>query len=223
MNGDGLRNWDSGGDWRDWVTRCPSRRRLAGGLAIADAFGIAAAVAVIAVSLVSRHAVGGVDLLWIPGALLLAAGQVWAIAVGMARRPPGVGRKWLAESGAGRFVGRDLGSYFGPLDRRITRTVTVLFYLGALSFITSIFFTWHGTPGAPGGGCAYRLVDHASYTCVSKTVYGLAGGAVQRIAAGVFLSFYAIHLYAALASRADAGTRPTVSSRRSPPRSVPDQ
>jgi hypothetical protein len=57
------------------------------------------------------------------------------------------------------------------------------------------------TPEGPGGGgCAYRLVSHAVYTCVSKTAYNLAGAGIQRIAAGIFLSFYVMHLYAALAS-----------------------
>jgi hypothetical protein len=44
------------------------------------------------------------------------------------------------------------------------------------------------------------LVSHAVYTCVSKTAYNLAGAGIQRIAAGIFLSFYAMHHYAALAS-----------------------
>ena len=51
-----------------------------------------------------------------------------------------------------------------------------------------------------------RLESHGVYTCVSKSAYDLAGAGEQRIAAGIFLSFYAMHLYAALAS-GQAGRR----------------
>jgi hypothetical protein len=187
----------SPGDWRDWLTRSSSARRLAGILAAADAAGIATTITLIAASLIrGRAASAGV--LLVPGILLLAAGQVWAILVAMARRPPGAGRRFLA--GGGRSVSQDLRWRFGAVDRRVTRTVAALCVTGFLSFITAIFFTWQGGPAGPGGGCAYRLMSHGVYTCVSKTAYDLAGAAEQRIAAGAFLFFYAIHLYAALAS-----------------------
>jgi hypothetical protein len=48
-----------------------------------------------------------------------------------------------------------------------------------------------------------RLTSHGDYTCVSKTVYDLAGAGYQRMAIGIFLAFCALHLYAAL-----AGSRP---------------
>ena len=51
-----------------------------------------------------------------------------------------------------------------------------------------------------------RLESHGVYTCVSKSAYDLAGAGEQRIAAGIFLSFYAVHLYAALAN-GQAGRR----------------
>jgi hypothetical protein len=191
------------GGSRDWLTRSPSARRLAGSLAVADTAGIAIAVTLIAASLIRGRSAGGTGVLLGPGILLLAAGQVWAMLVANARRPPGTGRRSLADAGRGRSVSRDLSSYFGPLDRRITRTVVALCVIGFLSFITAIVFTLNGGPAGPGGGCAYRLVSHDVYTCVSKTDYDLAGAAEQRIALGIFLFFYAIHLYAAL-----AGARP---------------
>ena len=189
----------SSGDWRDWLTRSSSARRLAGILAAADAAGIATAVTLIAASLI-RGRPAGAGVLLVPGILLLAAGQVWAILVAMARQPPGAGRRFVAGAGGGRSVSQGLSLLFGALDRRVSRTVAALCVVGCLSFITSIFFTWQGGPAGPGGGCAYRLVSHGVYTCVSKTAYYLAGAAEQRIAAGIFLSFYAMHLYAALAS-----------------------
>lgn len=187
----------SPGDWRDWLTHSSSARRLAGILAAADAAGIAVALTLIAASVIGGRPTGGTGVLLVPGILLLAAGQVWAILVAMARRPPGAGRRFV---GGGRSVGQDLRSLFGPVDRRVTRTVAALCVIGFLSFITAIFFTWDGGPAGSGGGCAYRLMSHGVYTCVSKTAYYLAGAAEQRIAAGSFLLFYAIHLYAALAS-----------------------
>jgi hypothetical protein len=189
----------SPGDWRDWLTCSSAARRLAGILAAADAAGIAATIALIAASLIrGRAASAGV--LLVPGILLLTAGQVWAILVAAARQPPGADRRFLAGAGRGRSASQDLRSLFGPVDRRVTRTVTALCVTGFLSFITAIFFTWDGGPAGPGGGCAYRLMSHGVYTCVSKTAYYLAGAAEQRIAAGSFLFFYAVHLYAALAS-----------------------
>lgn len=156
--------------------------------------GIAVALALILASVIRGRPVDGTDALVAPGALLLAGGQVWAILVAEARRPSSAG------TGRGRSISQDLSSYFGPLDRRITRTVAVLCVIGFLSFITSFYFTARGGPAAPGGGCAYRVASHGVYTCVSRTSYDLAGAAEQRIAAGVFLFFYALHLYAALAS-----------------------
>jgi len=176
----------SPGDWRDWLA------------------GIAVVLTLIAASVIGGWPTGGTGVLLIPGIVLLAAGQVWAILVAMARRPPEAGRRFSAGASGGRPVSQDLRVLFGPVDRRITRTLTALCVTGFLSFITAIFFTWDGGPAGSGGGCAYRLVSHGVYTCVSKTAYHLAEAAEQRIAAGSFLFFYATHLYAALASgRAD--------------------
>jgi len=188
------------GGWRAWLTGSESARRAARCLAVADTAGIAVAVTLIAASLVRGGPAGGTGVLWVPGILLLAAGQVWAILVITARQPPGTGRRFRIETGQARSISRDLRAYFGPLDRRVTRTVAALCVIGLVSFITAIFSTRHGGPAGPGGGCAYRVASHGVYTCVSKSAYDLAGAGEQRIAAGIFLFFFAVHLYAALAS-----------------------
>lgn len=188
------------GGWRDWLAGSPSARRMARCLAVADTAGIAVAVTLIAASLVRGGPTGDTGVLWVPGSLLLAAGQVWAILVIKARQPPGSGRRSLAKAGRGRSISQDLRAYFGPLDRRVTRTVAALCVIGFVSFITAIFSTRHGGPAGPGGGCAYRVASHGVYTCVSKTAHDLAGAGEQRIAAGIFLFFFAMHLYATLAS-----------------------
>ena len=82
----------------------------------------------------------------------------------------------------------------------MTRTVAALCVTGRASFLTAIFVTGHGMPAGPGGGCAYRVASGGVYTCVSKTAYDLAGAGEQRMVAGIFLFFFAIHLYAALAA-----------------------
>jgi len=188
------------GGWRDWLARSIAARRLAVSLAVADSVAIAIVVTVIAASVIRGRPAGGVQYLLAPGILLVVAGQVWAVLVITARRPPRTGRRLLAGPNRGRSISEDLISSFGPVDRRVATIVGALCVIGFLSFITAIFFTWQGGPAGPGGGCLYRLEGHGIYTCVSKSAYDLAGAAQQRIAAGPLLFFFAIHLYAALAS-----------------------
>jgi hypothetical protein len=189
------------GGWPAWLTGSPSARRVSGCLAVADTADVAAAVTVIAASVVRGGPASGADGLLGPGIVLLAAGQVWAILAIKARKPPGSGRRWPVR--VGLSIGGDLRAFFGPLDRRVTRTVAALCVTGWASFLTAIFVTGHGLPARPGGGCAYRVSSGGVYTCVSKTAYDLAGSGEQRMVAGIFLFFFAMHLYAALASTRD--------------------
>lgn len=181
-------------------TGFPGGRRAARILAVADGTAIAIALALIAATLILGRPIGGVALLLGPGILLLVVGQVCAIVAMRARRPRRTGRRFRPSVGRRRSISGDLSSYFGPLDRRVARAVGVLSVIGFLSFITGIIFTLRGGPAGSGGGCAYRLQGHGIYTCVSKTAYDLAGAALQRMVAGIFLFFYAMHFYAALAS-----------------------
>jgi len=179
-------------------TGSPSARRVARRLAAADAAGIAVAVTLIAASLVRGGPAGGAGVLVDPGILLLVAGQVWAMLVIWATQPPGSVRRSLA--GRGTTVSQNLHAYFGPVDHRVTRAPAALCVIGFVSFFTGMLSARQGGPAGPGGGCAYRLQNHGAYTCVSKTAYDLAGAGVQRIACGIFLFFFAMHLYVALAS-----------------------
>ena len=192
----------------------PGGRRGARTVAVADGVAIAVALALIAATLVLGRPLGGVSLLLGPGVLLLIVGQLYAIVVIRARRPPRTGRRFPRDPNRGRSISGDLSSYFGPLDRRVTRVVAALCVIGFLSFITGIFFTFHGSPAGSGGGCAYRLSAHSIDTCVSKTAYELAGAALQRMVAGIFLFFYAMHFYAALASSRSPQPEATYAGRR---------
>jgi hypothetical protein len=194
-----VRHASDPGGWGYWLTHSPGARRLAGCLAVADTAGIAVAVTLIAATLVRGRPIGGTWILLPPGILVLGAGQVWAILLIKARRPRGTRRRDWPRPASGS-ISRDLNLYFGPLDRRVTRTVAALSVTGIVSFITGIFFTLRGDPAGPGNGCRYRVAGHGVYTCVSKTAYDLAGAGDQRIVAGIFLFFVALHLYAALAS-----------------------
>jgi hypothetical protein len=194
------------------VSGFPGGRRGARILAVADAVSIAIAVTLVVASLIVARPIGGVALLLGPGILLLIVGQVAAIVVMRARRPSRTGRRSSSGLGRRRSISGDLRSSFGPLDRRVTRAVGVLSVIGFLSFITGIIFTFHGGPAGSGGGCAYRLQAHGIYTCVSETTYDLAGAALQRMVAGIFLFFYAMHFYAALAS--SKAPQPNVGARK---------
>jgi hypothetical protein len=192
----------------------PGGQRSARVLAVADAIAIVVALVLIIATVAIGRALGGVDLLLGPGILLLIVGQVCAIVVMRARRPPRTGRRHPRGIRRQRSIGQDLNRYFGPADPRATRVVAALCVIGVLSFITGIFFTFHGSPLGPGGGCAYRLSSHGVVSCVSQTAYELAGAAQQRMVAGIFLFFYAMHFYAALASSRSA--QPTAPSGQGP-------
>ena len=197
-----------GGGWREWLARDPAARRVADVLTVADAIGIAVTVTLIAATAILGHAVGGLTLLLVPAIPLLVAGQLWGILVGIARRPPGGGRR--ARAGATGSPVDSLRMLFGPVDRRVARAVTALAVIGWLSFLTGIFFTGDGSPAGPVRGCPYREVNHGVYSCVSRSAYDLAGAAEQRMVAGCFLFFFAMHLSAAVASRAQAGGQAAV-------------
>jgi hypothetical protein len=199
-----------GGGWREWLARDPAARRVADVLTVADAIGIAVTVTLIAATAILGHAVGGLTLLLVPGIPLLVAGQLWGILVAVARRPPGSGRRSRARAAAALSIGDSLRAMFGPVDRRVTWAVTALSVIGLLSFLTGIIFTGDGSPAGSSRGCPYREMNHGVYSCVSRSAYDLAGAAEQRMAAGIFLVFFAMHFYAALASRAQAGGQPAV-------------
>jgi hypothetical protein len=169
------------------LTQSPAARRMAASLAVADVVAITVALAVIATSLIRGRPTASRSRR--TGRLGFNA---W--------RPSRTRSRFLPDIDRGNSIRGDLSSLFGPVDRRVTRIIAVLIVIGVLSFFSAIFFTWYGSPAGSGGGCAYRLMSHAVYTCVSKTAYNLAGAGIQRIATGIFLSFYAMHLYAALAS-----------------------
>ena len=175
-------------------------RWLARIVAGADVVAVAVAVAVIVTTVVAGQPVGGVDWLLAPGIALAVVGLVCLVGIGWARRRPGTGRRSPGDVAPQRSPGQPLGRSPGPADRRAARAAIALGVIGILSALTVLIFTHDGTPAGAGGGCLYRLSSHGVFTCVSESTYRLAGAAEQREAAGILLFFYAMYLYAAIAS-----------------------
>jgi len=73
--------------------------------------------------------------------------------------------------------------------------------LGWLAGFTAFFWARGGRLAAPTATCRWPLVDHGLTTCVSHVTYLEAGGALQRLVAGVLMGFFAMHLLLALAQR----------------------
>ena len=182
----------------------PGGRRAAQTLAVADAVAIAVALALIAATLVLGRPLGGVSLLLGPGVLLLIVGQVCAIVAILARRPPRTGRRFLRDPNRGGSISGDLSSYFGPLDRRLTRAVAALCVIGFLSFLTGIFFTFHGSPAGSAVDARTGCPLMASTRAYRKPRTSSRGPPCSGWWPGIFLFFYAMHFYAALASSTSA-------------------
>ena len=72
--------------------------------------------------------------------------------------------------------------------------------------MTAIPWIVNGSPADPSAatgaaaGCAYRLAEHGTSSCVARSAYEQAGAGVQRFAAGILLAFL---LPAAFAQRPD--------------------
>jgi hypothetical protein len=174
-------------------------RRLARIVAGADVVAIAVALTVIATTVVAGQPIGGVDWLLGPGIALAVVGLVCLCGIGWARRQ-GTGRRSSADVAPQRSLGQRPGRSPGPVDRRASWAAGALGVIGALSAFTVLIFTHDGTPAGAGGGCLYRLSSHGIFTCVSESTYRLAGAAEQREVVGILLFFYAMYLYAAIAS-----------------------
>ena len=85
-----------------------------------------------------------------------------------------------------------------PLALRIAVTLFVLAFLGRLAAMTALPWIAGGSPADAVNGSAYRLANHGTYSCVSRSAYEQAGAGVQRFATGILLAFYSLHAGAAL-------------------------
>jgi Protein of unknown function (DUF2510) len=188
----------SGG--RVWIAS-RSANRVSGVIAILASIAAVVCAAIIVADLVRQRPINNLTGLLFVGVPLLVAGQLWAIAVAQARRPPG-GRggarsRWR-RGGTSTSWGSARQMFFGRLDPRLVALFLGLAFLGWLAAMTAIPYIFDGNPAGPGGGCLYRLADHGTYTCVSRGTYEQAGAGLQRFVTGILLAFYSVHAGAAI-------------------------
>jgi hypothetical protein len=129
---------------------------------------------------------------------MIAIGQLWSIAVINTRMPRPTGG-WRDRIRTSKLMSRNPRTFFfGNLPSRFGRPLLALAFLGWLSAVTAFPSLAKGGPADAGDGCAYRLSNHGSYSCVSQQTYQHAGAGEQRFASGILLGFFALHTGAAL-------------------------
>jgi hypothetical protein len=146
-------------------------------------------MAVIVANLVRGQKVPGLAELLFLAFPAVVAGQLWAIAVLIARWGPSAGGRWYRASW--RSWPRE---FFAGLRWWETTCVMATFFLAWLIAVTAISRLRHGGPTSPTRSCQYRLVNHGVYSCVSRSTYIAVGAAEQRLVAGVLAGFFVAHL-----------------------------
>lgn len=189
--------------WRRWLLYSRGARRCSSVLITAEASAAAVAFAVSAKGLLTDRAIPGLTLLLVPAVPILAAGQGWMIAWMNLRQGSRTG-SWRQRRNASTDQLRwpnPRTLFFGKVDPRIGNGLFALAFTGWLLGITAFPAIAAGGPAGSGGGCAYRLDSHGSYTCVSERAYQHAGAGEQRFAASIMLAFFAVQTGAALGGR----------------------
>jgi hypothetical protein len=182
-------------DWARRFVESPSAGSIGRAVVVLASVGAGIAAVVAVTSVVRERPASGLALLLVPGIPTLAAGQLWAIAVLRARNPTRA-RGWRSRRRRSRLTGyrHRTRFLFGDLDARIVAGLVTGFVVGWLLAMTSFFFLTDGGPDGSRPGCPYALTSHGSITCVSQETYERAGAAEQRLASGVFLSFFCLHI-----------------------------
>ncbi len=185
-------------DWRTWITTSRAAGRIGVVIAVLALIAVGICVVIIVLDLIRQRAVPGVPVLLIAGIPLIAVGQLWAIGLMQARRPPSAGLRKRSLFTRSATRGNPMTLLFGPLAPRIAWTLMALAFLGWLAAGTAVPWIAGGSPADAANGCAYRLANHGTYSCVSRSAYEQAGAGVQRFATGILLAFYSLHAGAAL-------------------------
>jgi hypothetical protein len=190
--------WWNGIAWTEFTSPRSERSRwmgfgiLAPVLAVLDALATVVSAGLIVAALVLLRPLPGVGALLVPAIPLLFGGQIWAIIIVNKRnrvrrsRLKGLRKLWASST---RFQ-----DFFGPLPSRTVATIAGVFFLGWLSAMTAFPGLSQGGPSGASPECPYQLNNHGTYACVSKARYQQAGAAEQRLAAGVMLGFFSVHL-----------------------------
>ena len=182
----------AGDDWRAWVQSSPASLRNTrvvrdiAGVALTIAFGF------VLFTLVTGHAAAAAGVLLIPAVPALAFGQVWAIVVMNARRPPR-GAGWRGRTTAWRGAFNPRVFLFGGLAKRVGYVLMVLLFVGWLAGVTAFASSSGGNPTRGHAGCPYALNQHGSIECVSRATYERTQTALQRGVAGILGFFFVFH------------------------------
>lgn len=157
---------------------------------MATALGFAVAAAIVIADLVRDREITGLTFLLILAVPTLAAGQIWGIAILLARQDPATApRGWMRR----RSMERDPRRFFFkglPLPQ--ANALLALAFLAGVSASTAAPHFSSGTPTSPSRRCPYRLEEGGDYTCVSRSTYLAAGAASQRFATSILGAFFVI-------------------------------
>ena len=170
--------------------------RAGRGVCVATAVGVAVAATILLTNLIRAEKVAGVLGLLFLAVPALVVGQLWAIAVLLARLdrsgPSARGSRW-------RINTADPRVFFEGLPPWQAFAVMVVFVLSWVAGATAFRHLGSGGPTSPAHGCPYRLVNHGEYSCVSRSTYIAAAAAEQRLASGAFLGFFVVQFGVAAA------------------------
>jgi hypothetical protein len=185
-------------NWRAWLALSPKAVTVGRFVVCAATLGAVGACLVGVAALIRDKPLEGVGILVIPAAPVIALGQLWAIGLTNSRLPPRSGGWRERRRAIGAMSWKPRAFFFGNLPANVGRPLLALAFLGWLSGVTAFPTLARGGPAGAGDGCPYQLSNHGIYTCVSQHVYEHAGAAEQRLASGILLGFFAIHIGAAL-------------------------
>lgn len=177
-------------DWTAWVLDSEGAIRTGRAVCVATGAGAVVAGAILLANLVHGK-IDGLGL-FVPGIPILLGGQLWAIAVLVARQKRvdrgESDRWWFRKTRASRQWA------FEGLPRW---QATVLDVIGVVCVLTAIvamlqMISYRGGPEPPTPRCHYRLrlVSYGEGTCVSRSTYLAAGAPQQRLPAGIFAFAY---------------------------------
>jgi hypothetical protein len=198
------------GDWRIRIMVSPGAGRIDSWVRNWSLAAVAIGSIVVAYNVVVGRALGGIEVLLLPGIPALAFGQAWVIALFNARLPTRKER----QQGTGRSRrAANVGRLMFGSSRRIAIAAYGVFLLSWLAAVTALLSGPSGQPATPPAGCQYALNNHGAIACVSRATYDRAQTNGQRVAAGVMTAFFVVHFAGTtgeLARRRRQGPNPTV-------------
>jgi hypothetical protein len=180
-------------DWTASVLDSEGAIRMGRAVCVSTGAGAVVAGAILLANLI-HGMIDGLGLLFVPAIPILVAGQLWAIAVLVARQKRvdrGEANRWSFRKSPGSRL-----FFFEGSPVRQANALTVIALVCVLIVMVSFLqmVAYGGGPVSPTRRCQYRLnlVSYGEGTCVSRSTYLAAGAAQQRLPAGVFAFFFVL-------------------------------